>query len=81
MSAEVQGARARIEGPRTVIERGSADYPASLERVAHPPDRLYVVGDPAALAEGVAIVGARKATPYGVGCARRFARIAAERGV
>lgn len=70
-----------LRGERTVLVRGEGAYPAALERVAQPPDRLYVVGDPAALEEGIAIVGARKATPYGRGCAKRFARMAAERGV
>ncbi len=71
----------RAPGARTVLERGRAGYPAALERVAKPPERLYVAGDPEALQEGIAIVGARRATPYGRGCARRFARLAAERGI
>ena len=66
---------------RTVLERGGAGYPPALERVPQPPERLYVAGDPAALEEGIAIVGARKATPYGRGCAQRFAALAARRGV
>lgn len=71
----------RIEGPRWELKRGSPGYPAALERAARPPEALYVVGNPEALQEGLAIVGARKATPYGLGCARRFARLAAQRGV
>lgn len=70
-----------LRGERTVLERGTAAYPAALEAAADPPARLYVVGDPSALEEGIAVVGARKATPYGRGCAQRFARLAAERGV
>lgn len=70
-----------LEGPRTEIARGERDYPAALETVRNPPERLYVVGDPAALQEGLAVVGARKATPYGLACAEHFARLAAERGV
>ena len=72
---------AALAGERTVLERGGAGYPPALARVAQPPERLYVVGDPAALEEGIAIVGARKATPYGRGCAQRFAALAARRGV
>lgn len=72
---------AQTEGKRWEIARGDAAYPAALERLGKPPARLYVLGDPAALEEGLAVVGARKATPYGMGCARRFARAAAERGV
>lgn len=70
-----------VSGPRIVLERGKEAYPCALELLERPPERLYVIGDPAALAEGVAIVGARKATPYGLACAARFARIAAEHGV
>ena len=70
-----------IEGPRHEIDRGDPRYPAAFSRLGDPPARLYLIGDPAALEEGLAIVGARKATPYGAGCARRFARRAAQRGV
>ena len=70
-----------VEGPRHEIDRGDPRYPAAFSRLADPPARLYLIGDPAALEEGLAIVGARKATPYGSGCARRFARRAAQRGV
>lgn len=66
---------------RRVVERGGEGYPAALERVAKPPERLYVVGSAEAMEEGIAIVGARRSTPYGRGCARRFARRAAERGI
>lgn len=71
----------RLEGDRFVIEWGSALYPESLAKISRPPKRLYGIGDPAALQPGLAVIGARKATPYGEGCARRFARIAAEKGV
>lgn len=71
----------QLKGPRTVLERGAEGFPPSLGMVHDPPERLYVLGNPAALVEGLAVVGARKATPYGLGCARRFARMAAERGV
>lgn len=70
-----------IAGDRTVVKRGEAGYPSALEWVRNPPERLYVVGNPDALQEGLAIVGARKATPYGISCARRFAALAARQGV
>lgn len=70
-----------VEGPRTVIGREDERYPETFQCLAAPPERLWVVGDPAALQEGLAVVGARKATPYGKGCARRFAGRAAERGI
>ena len=70
-----------LEGPRYTINRGEALFPDALAVVPHPPERLYLIGDPAALTEGLAIVGARNATPYGIGCAKRFAAIAAHRGI
>ena len=70
-----------LAGERTVLARGGEGFPSALENVAQPPDRLYVVGDPFALQEGIAIVGARRATPYGRGCAKRFAALAARRGI
>lgn len=70
-----------VEGARTVIDREDVRYPEALQCLAHPPEKLWVVGDPATLREGLAVVGARKATPYGKGCARRFAGRAARRGV
>ena len=63
------------------LASGGEGFPSALESVAQPPDRLYVVGDPFALQEGIAIVGARRATPYGRGCAKRFAALAARRGI
>ena len=69
------------DGPRFEIAAGSEGYPAELAHVQHPPKRLYAIGDPACLSAGLAIVGARKATPYGISCAERFAAIAARAGV
>lgn len=71
----------RLEGSRWAFERGARGYPDAFGRLSDPPERLYGVGSVDALVEGLAVVGARKATPYGRGCARRFARRAARRGV
>lgn len=71
----------KLKGPRVVIERGSEGYPSAFEVVRNPPEKLYVLGDPSSLVEGLAVVGARKATPYGLGCAERFSAMAARRGV
>ena len=69
-----------LKGERMIIDFESAEYPDYLREVQKPPKRLYVVGSPEALVPGLAVIGARRATPYGLGCARRFARIAAEKG-
>lgn len=70
-----------LEGPRMVVRPGEEGFPPALIEVPRPPQALYVIGAPEALHDGLAIVGARKATPYGRSCAMRFARQAAERGI
>ncbi len=70
-----------LYGPRCILRPGDGRFPDQLASIPRPPKALYVVGDPAALEAGLAVVGARKATPYGIGCARRFADAAARRGV
>src|SRR5690606_26181 len=58
-----------------LLPYGAALYPARLAALADPPPLLAVRGDPRALGGPlVAIVGARLATPYGVGVARALAR-------
>ena len=71
----------KLSGPRHVIARGTSLYPSQLEDLQRPPAHLYAIGDTIALNGGLAVIGARKATPYGIACTRRFARIAAEQGV
>ena len=70
-----------LKGSRCIVQRGDALYPQSLETVRYPPEKLYIIGNVKALVPGLAVIGARKATPYGRTCARRFARIAAEKGL
>ena len=63
------------------LQPGDPDYPALLGAVPAPPALwvrgAFVVAD----ALAVAIVGARRATPYGVGVAERLAADLAARGV
>ncbi len=80
-NTRAEAAAHAIQGTRHLIARGDKAYPAVLEGIPRPPARLYVIGSLQALSEGIAIIGARKATPYGRGCARRFARMAAEQGI
>lgn len=70
-----------LVGQRFVLEYGKDGYPDAFLRIPKPPLKVYGVGNPEALEEGLAIIGARKATPYGLGCAARFARQAARRDV
>ena len=70
------------EDVRWVAARGEPGYPQALEELPNPPERLYGLGDPAAL-EGpcISIVGARRATPYGLSIARMAGRVSAECGL
>lgn len=65
-----------------LIERGSSLYPRALEDLPRPPERLYGMGSPEALdAPSLSIVGARRATPYGLSIAEMAARVAVECGL
>jgi DNA processing protein len=73
------GARGR---ETRALARGDAEYPALLLAVPEAPEPLHVRGrlvDRDALA--VAIVGSRRATPYGLGVAEALAADLAARGV
>jgi DNA processing protein len=66
---------------RFELRPADAAYPAQLLQAVRPPKVLRGIGDPAALVPGLAIIGSRRATPYGLACARRFAGWAADLGV
>ena len=71
-----------VKAPRLELEAGDPLFPQMLHYLEEPATRLHVVGSLAGLAApSLAIVGARKATPYGLRCAKHFARIAALRGI
>lgn len=63
------------------VERGGFGYPRELEDLPDPPARLYGFGDRSLLGGGLAVIGSRKATPYGLACARRFAGWAASQRI
>jgi DNA processing protein len=64
------------------LPQHTPDYPALLARIADPPRRLWLRGDPRALAAPcVAIVGSRAASPYGVRVAEQLAADLARAGV
>ena len=57
-------------------------YPPLLKQIYDPPLILYVRGNPAIIAEpGVAVVGTRHPTPYGIGMAERLSCDLANRGL
>lgn len=70
-----------LMGARHVLRFDDELFPQALREIKEPPKQLYLIGDPGVLREGLAVVGARRATPYGISCASHFARLAAERGV
>ena len=64
------------------VHLGDDSYPQSLLDLENPPDELFVVGDPLAMGEqGLSVIGARKATPYGLAVAEMAGRIAGECGI
>lgn len=71
----------KLKGDRFELARDDRSFPRALNDIPKPPARLYGVGNVAALVEGLAVVGARRATPYGRTAAERFASLAAERGI
>lgn len=83
-SASVARQRASERG-LDVICRHADRYPARLLEAADAPAVLHVAGDLAALPQGtapaVAIVGARRASPYGLEMARALGRGLAAAGV
>lgn len=70
----------RLSGCRTLLAVDDDSYPSQLRELRNPPEKLYVIGNVEALRPGIALVGSRRATPYGVACAKRFAGIAAVKG-
>ena len=65
---------------RFEIAKTDSAYPEILAELENAPERIYGIGNPDALQPGVAIVGARKASPYGIEVAKLFAARAAQRG-
>ena len=68
------------EGRRGLVWLGDADYPPLLKQIHDPPARLFVKGQ-LPTEPMIAIVGSRRATPYGQRAARRLARDLSEAGV
>lgn len=68
------------DAPRFELRLGEPGYPQQLAETPDPPSVLYGIGDPVHLAPGLAVIGARKATPYGIQAAELFAGWAARAG-
>ena len=63
-----------------VVALSDPDYPVRLKQIHDPPARLYVNGQLPA-EPMIAIVGSRRATPYGCRTAHRLARELSDAGV
>ncbi len=73
--------RVTAEGA-TVIPQDDPSYPRRLYEIYDPPLVLYLRGSREAIAKyGLAVVGTRHPTPYGVGMAERLASDLAARGL
>jgi len=67
---------------RFEISLGDPNYPQALLSVDRPPRRLYGMGDSSLLDTAtIGIIGARKATPYGIRATRLFAEWLASKGL
>lgn len=72
-------AKDMIVGNRFELDCDNPLYPSSLTAIKKPPATLYGIGDPELLsAPSLAVIGARKATPYGLQAAHDFSERAAE---
>lgn len=71
-----------LPGDAFELRRGDADYPSSLEDLPYPPPVIYGRGDPKALSEeAISVIGARRATPYGLSNSEIAGRLTAESGL
>ncbi len=67
-----------IVGNRFELSCEDKLYPPALKELKNPPSVLYGIGDPALLTrDSLAVIGARKATPYGLRSAHDFSECAA----
>jgi DNA processing protein len=79
--AHEEFAKALAAGTQIVC-RDDIRWPARLSEIYDPPLVLYVRGNAEALARpGIAVVGTRHPTPYGIGMAERLAADLAGRGI
>jgi DNA processing protein len=69
-----------MNAARFELRLGSRDYPEQLASCPAAPRVLYGIGDPGCLSVGLGVVGARKATPYGLASTKLFAGWAAQAG-
>ncbi|MFC2764949.1 MAG: DNA-processing protein DprA, partial [Lancefieldella parvula] len=65
---------------RWEISSEDEDYPSELLLLNHPPEIIYGIGDRSVLQEPcMSVIGARRATPYGMAIAEMSGRCAADK--
>jgi DNA processing protein len=80
-AAQQELVRAAAAGAQ-IVSLGGAAYSPSLQQIYDPPLVLYVRGETAILSQpGIAVVGTRHPTPYGLGMAERLSCDMAARGL
>ncbi len=80
-AAALVAATPPLDTPHAFVLAGDRGYPPALEGVPHAPPVLFLQGDPALLERpGVAIVGSRRCTGWGMRTARCLARAVALAG-
>lgn len=68
--------------PAFELKPSDSYYPETLKNLDHESPRLYGIGDITALNTPlISIIGARKATPYGLACAQLAGQVSAECGL
>ncbi|MCL2324461.1 MAG: DNA-protecting protein DprA [Actinomycetia bacterium] len=70
-----------MESASFELETSDEFYPRQLQDYEEAPELLFGRGDPACLLPGVALIGARNATPYGISAATAIATWACELGL
>ncbi len=81
-SAAVDEMQRVAEAGGTVVTLGDAAYPDRLREIYDPPTVLWVRGDVEMLSRaGIAVVGTRQPSPYGLGMAEILSRDLANRGL
>src|SRR5579884_1615341 len=79
--AEEELTKAHAAGAQ-IISLDDAAYPPSLKEIYDPPVVLYVRGSTEVLSQaGIAVIGTRHPTPYGIGMAERLACDLARQGL
>ena len=79
--AQQENAKAREVGAK-IISLSHAEYPLRLKEIYDPPVVLFVRGDVGLLSKpGIAVVGTRHPTPYGIGMGERLSADLAARGL